>query len=439
MLRHRPPTLTAMLDALFCCPLIHDVAAAMPKRRSGRPSRHPIALHLSWAAMARLFGSGNRLDAEIASGNLWPEIVERYNAGAKNHPLGIPVDRTETLYADTHRHTRDRFCEPDSLQALIEAFTAASVVLANDVGLLLPGNGSRTRPDPTCTIYGDGTVLRPIYSVPGGRNDPDAKDHHRHDGVVTGTKLLHFAVRGPQVHRRIILTVDHVADPGREADIAVAAIRRIYPHAPNGIAAVAYDGAFRGTHHNTLMTDLGLIVINRPHTSRARHPRTHQLGTWSHTTRNGQCHHTLVARTGNVHDATLDDTGRTVLSAPCERTQVRRVSRPNNQYRFTAGFTVKCAGDDFTAWISPHPQPGETSHSRADQLRLISTHEPLFDELYGLRNDSEAINANYKSTHIHDRAPVLGSRRQTLDLLAWSILNNANCWATHNRLNIRAA
>jgi hypothetical protein len=103
------------------------------------------------------------------------------------------------------------------------------------------------------------------------------------------------------------------------------------------------------------------------------------------------------------------------------------------------GFTVACAAGDFTAWIAPHPRPGDTNHARADQLRLISTHEPLFDQLYGLRNDSEAINANYKSTHIHDRAPVLGVQRQTLDLLAWSILNNATCWAHHARSQSQAA
>jgi hypothetical protein len=390
--------------------------------------------------MARLFGSGNRLDAELAAGGLWDAVVDRYNRGAKAHPHGVTFDKFATLYADTHRHTRDRLCQPEVFDVISDAFTAASVALAHEVGLLLASSiGSRTRPDPTCTIYGDGTVLRPMYSTPGGRTDPDAQDHHRHDGVITGTKLVHFAVRGPEPHRRIILTVDHVTDPGREADTAITAIRRIHHHGASGIAAVAYDGAMRGTHHNTLMTELGLIVINRPHTSRAKNPRTHTLGTWTHTTPNGDCHHNLVARVGNVHDATLDDSGRTVLSDPCQRLQVRRVTRPNNDYRFTVGFTVACAAGDFTAWIAPHPRPGDTNHARGDQLRLISTHEPLFDQLYGLRNDSEAINANYKSTHIHDRAPVLGVQRQTLDLLAWSILNNATCWAHHARSQSQAA
>lgn len=81
-----------------------------------------------------------------------------------------------------------------------------------------------------------------------------------------------------------------------------------------------------------------------------------------------------------------------------------------------------------TAWISPHPGPGDTTAGRADQLRLIPLHEGLFEELYGLRNDSEAINANYKHTHLYDRAPVLGWRRPLFDLLAWSILNNTLAW-----------
>lgn len=119
--------------------------------------------------------------------------------------------------------------------------------------------------------------------------------------------------------------------------------------------------------------------------------------------------------------------------------QVRRYTRPGGRYRFSVGVRVPCAAGPFTAWISPHPGPGDTTAGRADQLRLLPPHEELFDELYGLRNDSEAINANYKRTHIFDRAPVLGAKRQLFDLLAWSILNNATAWWHHTPASERAA
>lgn len=434
MTRHRPPTRDTLLDALFACPLIHSLGASVPTPRAGRPARHPAALHLAWAAYARGIGSGNRLDAELANNDLWQRIVERYNAAAEAHPDGVPVrDGIDRLYADTHRHTRDRFCETDTLSGLCSSFTALSVPLAQQVGLLdAAGTGSRTRPGALCSIYGDGTILRPIYSgEEGQRRDLDVLTHHRHDGPVAGTKLVHFAVRGPEPHRRVMLAVGHVADPGREADRSVELIRSIAVHAPETISAVIYDGAFRGVHHNTLMTELGLTVINKPHGTRSNRPKTLALGTWHHDTPGGQCDHALVSHGGSVCDATLDDAGRAVLSDPCERVQVRRYARPGGRYRFSIGVRIPCAAGDFVAWISPHPGPGEATTGRADQLRLIAPHEDLFAELYGLRNDSEAINSNYKRTHIFDRAPVLGWKRQLFDLLAWSILNNSIAWWHH--------
>ena len=433
-MRHRPPTTQILVEAVLASPLIHELATVVPHRRVGRTARHPVALHLAWAVLARGFGSGNRLDAEIARSDLWPQIIERYNESAAAHPDGVLVSANiDRLYADTHRHTRDRFCEPDNLDRLTEAFTAASVDLARDIGLLnSTTRGSRTHPNALNAIYGDGTILRPIYRGDDGhRSDPDAVTHHRHDGTVVGTKLVHFAVRGPEPHRRIMLAVGHVPEPGREAEHSVGLIRRIHQHAGDGISAVVYDGAFRGTHHHEIMTDLGVVVVNKPHGTRSNRPRTLTLGTWTHSTRAGECEHALVAHGGNVCDATLDDAGNATLSDPLERAQVRRYERPDNRYRFSLGVKVRCAAGNFTAWISPHPGPGDTTAGRADQLRLISPHEPRFDELYGLRNDSEAINANYKSTHVYDRAPVLGWRRQLLDLLAWSILNNATAWWHH--------
>ncbi len=54
-----------------------------------------------------------------------------------------------------------------------------------------------------------------------------------------------------------------------------------------------------------------------------------------------------------------------------------------------------------------------------------------FKTLYGLRNDSEAINAAYKRTLIADRAATLGWRRQLLDLASWATLTNTLAWHRH--------
>jgi hypothetical protein len=434
----RPPHHTARLEALFACPLIHDIAHDIGNL-GPRARRHPIAFHLAWGAMARLYGSGNRLDAELAHRANWNQIADLYNANTANHPHFAPLNTVGVpLVADTYRHVRDHLTNDEHLDLLLEAFTRHSVTIARTVGLLDPnGPGSRTRPHPTRTIYGDGTIVRPIYRPSNsGRTDPDAEQHTRHDGQIWGNDLVTIATRGPEPHRRVILAVDRVHDKGHEADTAIRAIRRVHQHTADGIHAVVYDGAFRGTHHETLMTELGLIVVNKVHPATNdndgnRTWRQIPLGQWTHTIRARTCTHTLVACGGTIHDSTLDDSGRLVLSEALTRKQIRRYDRNNTHWRFSLGVTVPCAKEHFTAWISPHPQPGDNNHRRPDQMRLIPETDPHFQTLYGLRNDSEAINAAYKRTLIADRAAALGWRRQLLDLMSWAILTNTLAWHLH--------
>ena len=277
------------------------------------------------------------------------------------------------------------------------------MALAREVGLLLPGTaGSRTRPHPSRTIYGDGTIVRPLYrKADKGRQDPDAEEHYRHDGEIYGNDLVAIAVRGSVANRRLILAVGRVTERGHEADEAVRLIRTVHDVAGDGIQAVVYDGAFRGVHHDLLMRELGLVVVNKVHASkREEERRVHRkvpLGQWDHTVRKRVCTHTLVAWNGSVHDATLDDGGKLVLSEPLVRNQVRRYDRGvDNGWRFSLGVTVPCPREPFIAWINPHRQPDERGNGRPDQLRLLPESDPHFQTLYGLRNDSESINSGYK-------------------------------------------
>jgi hypothetical protein len=437
--RHRPPTRSTWLAALFTCPLVHDLAADIDDP-AALHRQHPLALHLAWAAMARLWGSSNRLDAELGDRFAWAEVVDRYNAGAHEHPLGHPVPRNAApLTSDAYRHVRTHLSRPDVLDAVLEAFTLHNVKLARSIGLLNPeGPGSRTRPHPTRTIYGDGTILRPLYRPTNAvRRDPDAAEHVRHDGAVWGNNLVTVAVRGPAVHQRVLLALGRVDQPGREAATAVTLIQRVHAHAGEGVQAVVYDGAFRGVHHDQLMRSCGVVVINNVHPAakRANDSRTYRvvpLGRWLHHPQDRDCAHTLVAHGGAVHDATMDDGGQLVLSDPLARHQVRRYATARSGgWRFSLGVKVPCPRDPFVAWISPHPQAGDTTNRRPDQLRLLPKHDPLFPTLYGLRNDSEAINSAYKRTLIADRAAALGWRRQLLDLHAWALLNNTLAWYHH--------
>lgn len=437
MVRHLPLTRDQLADAVLRSPLIHDLGvqleALQPRRR-----RHPLALHLAWGALARAWRSANRLDAAVTNGS-WRGMLGTFNAVAAERGERTVAPYLPPLTSDTYRHARDFLTNEKTLDVLLDGFTFGSVELAQELGLIRPdGAGSRTRPAPARTIYGDGTILRPLYRKEiGERADPDADEHFRFDGAHWGNNLVCVSVRGPAIHQRVVLAVGRVDAPGNEARTAVELIRRVHLHAGDGIQAVVYDGAFRGPHHETLMTDLGLIVVNKVHPATrseddTRTWRVLPLGNWTHQIAGRDCMHLLVVHNGAVHDSTMDDAGEPVLSAPCERRQVRRYPRGRRGgYRFSLGVTVPCPKESFTAWISPHPQGGDVTHRRPDQLRLLPPADPYFQTLYGLRNDSEAINSEYKRTLPWDRAVARGWRRQVLDIVSWALLNNARAWKVH--------
>jgi len=445
----RQLSLREACDAVLTWPWLHDLAAAVPAQRVGRPRQHPVALHLAWAALARLHGSQNRLDVETRHPDAWRRIVTTYNRAARVHPDGVTVDPwCQRLTAHTHRHARDLLCGGAVLDALTSAFTTCAVAQAQQLGLLTLRGGSLTRPSPLRIVYGDGTVVRPIYKnreANGRRRDPDAAEHVRHDGAVVGTNIVFVAARGPEHHHRVVLAAGRVPGPGAEAATALELLSRVIAAAGGGVQAVVYDGAFRGAHHHQLMHHHGVYVINKVHpaarTDTGRTYRTVPLGTWTHTTPRGRdCHHHLAAHHGDLHDTVTTDDGTLTLGPALHRPQLRRHRRADGTWRFNIAAVVPCRHGDFIAWVNPHPDAGDRNAGRTDQLRLLPESSPRFPGIYGLRNDSEAINAEFKRTFVADRAPALGWRRQLLAALAWAITNNARAHhlhhATHSRRSV---
>ncbi|MGB3411180.1 MAG: hypothetical protein WBA45_08270 [Microthrixaceae bacterium] len=437
--------------AVLSWPSLHDIASQISTARVGRPRQHPIALHLAWGALARLHGSGNRLDIETADRETWRQLLEIYNQTARAHPLGVTVDvNCERLTSHTYRHVRDNLCSDENLEAFSRAFTIHSIIQAQALGLIrADGRGSLTHPSPERVIYGDGTVVRPIYKnreLNGKRIDLDAGEYTRHDGKIVGNNIVFVATRGTQRHRRLILAVGRADGPGQEAAKATALIQNVLTEANGGIQAVVYDGAFRGSHHQILMDGHGIVVVNKVHPeSHKDNERTYRkvpLGTWTHTVgkRGGRdCEHQLVVHNGDIHDAVLTDDGTITLSPPLQRTQIRRHQRANKTWRLNLGVTIRCRHGSFTAWINPHPQPADPGPGRTDQIRLIPPSCPDFAVIYGLRNDAEAINAEFKRTLVADRAPALGWRRQVLAAMSWAILNNSRAWWLHSGASRNAA
>ena len=88
-------------------------------------------------------------------------------------------------------------------------------------------------------------------------------------------------------------------------------------------------------------------------------------------------------------------------------------------------YRVPCAGGAFTAWVTPHGEPGDADHRRAGHVRVLAEGEEVFTRLYGLRNDAESFNSMLKRSLLVDRAMSLGGARQLVDVLCFALLHNA--------------
>ena len=466
----RPPrdagklTTAEQVAAVFAHPGLYAMADVVPaKDRVGRPRKYPTYLLLGFGALSRVYRSGTRAANELCDPATWQVVGQAVAAARDAYDLDIEPPGRQPPNRYAYRNARDaRLADPGILADLRQAFTEQAVLQARSFGLLNPaGPGSLCHPHSTRTVYGDGTVVRPMFRPPAARIqidpdtghkttvyldgkgnpipaparrfDPDAAEYHGHTGPVHGQNFVAWCVRGPDAHQRVVLAVDRVPRPAMEADTSVQLLRAVHAAAGSGIQAVVYDGAMRGVHIDEIMTHLGLVAINKVHASaktaarrgKNTNARHYALGSWVHDTDAGACTHHLAAVDGAVCELVLDDEGHQVVRARLDRLQIKRPQRASGRYHFNVAYQVPCPAGPFTAWVTPHGLAGEDDHKRADAVRVIAEGEPDFATLYGLRNDSESFNSQLKRTLLVDRAASVGAARQLLDVLCFAHLHNA--------------
>lgn len=461
-------TLNQQIEAVFSHHAVYELGLMIPQKEKsdvGRRADNPGYMLVAYGVLARLFRSGIRVQTELKDPGTWQLVCDTVARVQQQHPDLVPsLPGRRPPGWESFRYARDKYLtDPEVLADLQSVFTECAVEQAQALGLLDPnGPGSFSHPHRSRVVYGDGTVVRPLYApppatrrtdkasgktkvtyldgrgnpikAPSRRFDPDAADYHGHAGSVHGQNFVALYARGDGPHQRVVLAVDRVPQPGQEAATAVGSIKRLHEVVGPGIQAVVYDGAMRGTHIDELMTSTGVLVINKVHasakTARRRGKtdpasRWFALGTWEHDTTTGACTHQLAAVDGAVSEVGLDDAGEAVVISRLDRKQVKRPRRASGSYHFNVAYEVPCDAGAFAAWVTPHGEPGDATHRRADAVRVIAEGEPDFERLYGLRNDAESFNSQLKRSLLVGRAMSLGGRRQLLDVLCFALLQNA--------------
>jgi len=455
------------LRAVLTSPSIYRVGAELAvEHRVGRYPSHPPYVMLQFAVLARLARSAVRVELDLADPGTWAFAHRTITDTLAQTGLDVPPPGREPPTWDQWRWFRDQHLVTDEgLAQLSRAYPRVAVDLARAIGQIDPrGKGSLTHPEASRTVYGDGTIVRPIYQppvavrvsepdgsshpmypdphtgqladTPSGRYDPDLAEHHGHAGPVQGHGYVAFHTRGAHAYQRVVLAAAHIPEPGQEANTSLQVLGDVARLARDGIQLVVYDGAFHGVHIDHVMRRYGYLVISKiptgadipgalatVRTERGRLARSYSLGVVTHTLPTGQCAHPIAAIGGRVVQLDLDERGDPVVVATPRRRDIKRSRRVNGEYHFNLGYEIACPYGDFTTWLSPHGTSGDTS--RPENLRALPDDDPDSLRLRGLRSDAESFHSNYKRTLLTDRAMTLGWRRGLLDVYAFGLLNNA--------------
>jgi hypothetical protein len=431
----------------------------------GRPPAQPAYVLMAFGVMARLARSGIRVERDLAEPEIWAFARKILADTAKASGLDLPPPAAAAPRWDHWRWARDHhLATDDGLGQLAREFPAVAAELALQIGLCRPGApGSFTHPDTEQCIYGDGTLVRPLYQPPAThavtqddgttkvlyphprtgelcaepvqRFDPDLQPHHGRLGPVLTHGYVAWHARGPAPYQRVVLAAAHIPAPGQEAATSVRLAGDVYRHLGKGIKAAIYDGAMHGVHIEEMMRRYGWLVLAKTPEAinegvslivnkSGKRARSYPLGTVTHQASAGVCAHQLAAIDGAVVELGLDDTGDPVVTATLERGPIKRSRRSGGQYYFNVAYKVPCRTEPFTTWLSPHPGKG-TDLTRPHNLRIINQSDPDFARLYGLRNDSENFHSNLKRTMLVNRQMSLGWRRGLLDIYCFAVLNNA--------------
>jgi hypothetical protein len=366
-------TLTRMRAVLSSRSLYETAIALEWDRPVGRPPDNPPYVTLAFGVLARLTRSAIRVQLDLSEPQTWTYARQLMVDSIAQHGLELPPPARKPPTWEHWRWMRDHhLATQDGVAELGRIYPTIAVAAANRIGLLLPtGPGSFSHPDSTRAVYGDGTLVRPLYNPPAavtvtgedgqpriaypdprtgqllktppGRFDPDLQEHHGRLGPVLTHGYVAWHARGRGRYQRIDLALAHIPEPGAEAATAVALLRDVHRAAGPGIQVVVYDGALRGVHIDAIMRGYGYLVLAKQAAGTAdstgdaeaeqattqmvmtptgRRARSYPLGAVSHDLPIGPCHHQLASVGGQVVEIGLDEAGDPAVVCAAERGQV---------------------------------------------------------------------------------------------------------------------
>jgi len=225
----------------------------------------------------------------------------------------------------------------------------------------------------------------------------------------------------------------------------MSTIERLSPHVA-GAQALVYDTALRGTHHQRLLRDLGLVPINRvaaakagasvPRRAEGRRVEKSTFVENKTVTRPDGTEATvqLFARGGAIGVGEIDRTGELQFTELL-RTRTHRIRDKSGLYRWYNDYALPADHGSATVTVRLHGNDADTARrfNRTENVRPIAPSDADFKRLFRIRNDAESINRGLDDSMYLRRAHSVGHRRQLVNLLGYALMVNGLALQDHRR------
>lgn len=439
------------LEAILRNPAVYELAKLIPNnKQTGRKRVFPNYMLFVYDALLSVYGSARNVETELSHPYVWKFMRRLVKKLFSNEPrMWLPSQHFRRHH---YEYGRNRYLtDPEIFDQVQELHRQLAAQQAQELGLLDPeGEGSFTHPHESRMIYADGKVITPLYKAkPGERRvdkqtgeiknirfEADADLHWQGDGEIAyGTKFLMTAVRTPDIHGRIILDVQWVANKGGEAKTAMQSFHSLAPEI-SGCQGVIYDTALRGTHHQQLLRELGWLSINRVQ-AQTINKKKGQIGARIEKTvhiedrKIGNQTVRLFAQGGTLGIAELDDQSKQHFT-PLQRLRTIRKHDKNEKFRWYNEYKLP-NGPSILMRLDQQDTDTARKLNRTENLRPIPPGDPDFERLYRRRNDIESINRNLEDTLFLGRAHSKGHARQLMNLLGYALMVNGLALYKHRK------
>ncbi len=425
----------------------------------GRPLHYPDWCLLLFGSCIRVFGSASATARALGDPAVWPDVIEAA-AGVLGREALASVPPT-----GPNRDHWSYFCKRRVTATVLEALTVKQRELgvrrAQEVGLLdrddvtSPGKYRREH-----VVGLDGKVFSsPLRTLDRERIDKttgelrlvrqdSARQRYGEGGVdnlVWGTKFAIASVRSRLANHRVILGLAHfdATTSGGEGRVFTNLALDLAARSA-GIHAYTADGAWRGTHLNQIQTATGCGVIAPPRRRTGKRGgividgvgHAAQTLPWSRRriAREANCGgHKLWAAAGTLFEEIINADGETEYREVTRHQTKRDTTRHRDgtvRHQFYGRYTLPCPGHHDHDWWEPlliTAEDTKAKFNRTEYLRITPTTGLDHRRLYGMRQDTESLNAQLERAFYGQRLPAWGVHNQTTIVLLAAVAENA--WA----------